>query len=153
MKLNVNGEIHGVDVPPSTPLASVLRDAMGLTGTKVGCGEGRCGSCTVLLDGESTVSCLLPVCLVEDRSIVTVEGLAGPEENALQRAFAERGAVQCGMCTPGMLMMATGLLRRHPRPTPNLVRRELVGNLCRCTGYAAIVDAICAAAELQEAAP
>ena len=151
MKLRVNGDVHELDVPASTPLASALRDRLGLTGTKVGCGEGRCGSCTVLLDGEPAVSCLLPVCLVEDRAVVTVEGLEGPGENALQRAFAERGAVQCGMCTPGMLMTATALLRRSPRPGADEVRAALVGNLCRCTGYAAIVDAIVAAGREERA--
>jgi aerobic-type carbon monoxide dehydrogenase small subunit (CoxS/CutS family) len=150
MRLNVNGEMNEVQVPPSRSLASVLRDDLGLTGTKLGCAQGRCGSCTVLLDGEPVVSCLLPVCLVEDRPILTVEGLGGPGENALQAAFAEVGAVQCGMCTPGMLMAATALLRRCPRPTPPQVRQELVGNLCRCTGYAAIVEAVCAAGAEEE---
>jgi aerobic-type carbon monoxide dehydrogenase small subunit (CoxS/CutS family) len=150
-EFQVNGERYELLLPPWKSLARTLREDLELTGTKVGCGEGRCGSCTVLLDGEPVISCLLPICLLGGRSILTVEGLSGPDADPLQASFAELGAVQCGICTPGMLMTATALLQRVPRPTDEEVRAALVGNLCRCTGYAAIVEAVVAAGRPGEA--
>jgi aerobic-type carbon monoxide dehydrogenase small subunit (CoxS/CutS family) len=146
VELTVNGEAHRLRTEPSRTLLAVLREDLLLTGTKPGCGEGRCGACTVLLDGEPVVACLLPVCLAARATITTVEGLDGPEAERLRRTFAETGAIQCGICTPGMLVSATALLRRRPRPGPDEVRQALVGNLCRCTGYQAIVEAVLAAA-------
>lgn len=141
-RLTVNGATLEVDAPALRPLASVLRD-QGLTGTKVGCHEGRCGSCTVLVDGSSVVSCLYPVALADAATVDTVEGLA-PRDGALhpvQRAILEAGGVQCGICTPGMLMTLSSLLAAVPAPTESEVHEALAGNLCRCTGYRKIVDA------------
>src|SRR5581483_6989973 len=138
----VNGLAYGVDDPPFAPLASVLRDGLGLTGTKVGC-----GACTVLVDGLAVVSCLYPAGLAARREITTVEGLAdGEASSPLQDALLEAGGVQCGACTPGVLMTLTALLAETVRPTEREVREALAGNVCRCTGYAKIVEAALAAA-------
>ncbi len=142
MKLSfkVNGERHKVKVPPMKRLLDTLREDLGLTGTKEGCGEGECGACTVLVDGKPLNSCLVPSCQVDDAKITTVEGLAGSRKlHKLQRAFLACGAAQCGICTPGMLMAALAL---PERPTLEQVREGLAGNLCRCTGYIKIYDAI-----------
>ncbi|MBI3628115.1 MAG: (2Fe-2S)-binding protein [Candidatus Rokubacteria bacterium] len=143
LRLRVNGEDHDVAAAPHKTLLEVLREEMGLTGTKHGCELGECGTCTVLVDGEPVLSCLaLPVEL-EGREITTVEGMAPPGRlHPLQQAFAELGAAQCGYCTPGMLLTAEALLDRNPRPTRDEIRTALAGNLCRCTGYTKILDAV-----------
>jgi len=146
--LRVNGVQRPVQAAPMTPLLAVLRDELHLTGAKLGCGEGRCGACTVLLDGEPVVSCLLPVAAVRGRDVRTVEGLAAPDEplTPLQDALLEHGGVQCGACTPGVVMALTALLEREPAPDEAAVTEALAGNVCRCTGYRKIVDAALAVA-------
>ncbi len=137
-----------VDVPGMRRLLDVLREELALTGTKEGCGEGECGACTVLLDGAPVDSCLVPVCQVEGSSVATVEGLA-PETNtlgALQAAFLETGGAQCGICTPGMLMAGRAYLDAGGGPDDDAIREAIAGNLCRCTGYTKIVEAIARAA-------
>lgn len=144
----LNGEEVTVQVKPSALLVEVLRDQLELTGTKVACGEGECGACTVLLDGEPVNSCLVPALKAQGREVLTVEGLAPLGElHPLQKAFVEHGAVQCGYCTPGMLMSAKALLDHNPSPTEDEIRLAISGNLCRCTGYAKIVEAIRAASQ------
>jgi aerobic-type carbon monoxide dehydrogenase small subunit (CoxS/CutS family) len=141
--MTLNGEEVAVQVKPSALLVEVLRDQLELTGTKVACGEGECGACTVLLDGEPVNSCLVPALKAQGREVMTVEGLASLGElHPLQKAFVEHGAVQCGYCTPGMLMSAKALLDHNSNPTEDEVRLAISGNLCRCTGYAKIVEAI-----------
>jgi carbon-monoxide dehydrogenase small subunit len=143
LTMKLNGEEVTVQVKPSALLVEVLRDQLELTGTKVACGEGECGACTVLLDGEPVNSCLVPALKIQGREVMTVEGLAPLGElHPLQKAFVEHGAVQCGYCTPGMLMSAKALLDHNPNPTEEEVRQAISGNLCRCTGYAKIVEAI-----------
>ena len=147
--LTVNGEPHEVLVSPTEFLVDVLRDKLGLTGTKKGCGIGDCGACTVLLDGKPVLSCLTLALSCQGREITTIEGLAsGPELHPIQRAFVDKGAIQCGFCTPGMILSAKALLERVPNPTEEDIRRGIAGNLCRCTGYVKIVEAIAHAAEL-----
>ena len=146
--LHVNGEEEHCLVPVHKTLLEVLREDLGLTGTKHGCELGECGTCTVLVDGKPELSCLLLPVQVEGRSIVTVEGLArGSELSPLQQAFAEVGAAQCGYCTPGILLASTSLLEDNPRPTREEIKQALAGNLCRCTGYTKILDAVELAAE------
>jgi carbon-monoxide dehydrogenase small subunit len=146
--LTVNGEKHEVAVEPRQSLLQVLREELHLTGTKEGCSEGECGACTVLLDGQTVDSCLIFGLEAHGREIVTIEGLAkGDQLHPVQKAFADYGAVQCGFCTPGMILAAKALLDRHPQPTEADIRRGIAGNLCRCTGYVKIVDAIKAAAQ------
>ena len=143
LTMKLNGEEVMVQVKPSAMLVEVLRDQLELTGTKVACGEGECGACTVLLDGVPVNSCLVPALKAQGREVMTVEGLAPLGElHPLQKAFVEHGAVQCGYCTPGMLMSAKALLDHNPNPTEDEVRVAISGNLCRCTGYAKIVEAI-----------
>lgn len=148
----LNGTATEVTVPPDRPFVKVLREDLGLTGTKVGCGEGECGTCTILLDDEPVCSCLLLPVHVEGRRVETVEGLEEPDGtlSRLQRAFMDEGAIQCGFCTPGMLMAAEALLRRNPHPTRDEVTRALAGNLCRCTGYDKIFRAVETAAGGEE---
>jgi aerobic-type carbon monoxide dehydrogenase small subunit (CoxS/CutS family) len=147
LTLRLNGEEVSVLVRPDALLLDVLRDELGLMGTKEACGQGECGACTVLLDGEPVASCLVPALKAQGREVLTVEGLAtGGELHPLQKAFIEHGAVQCGYCTPGMLMSAKGLLGRNPHPTEEEIKEAISGNLCRCTGYVKIVEAIKAAA-------
>ncbi len=144
----VNGTAHTVDTYPMSRLLDVLREQIGLTGTKEGCGEGECGACSVLVNGELVNSCLMPVLQASGSDILTVEGLA--EEGRLhpvQQAFAEAGGAQCGICTPGMILAACVLLGRFPRPTDEQIRDGLAGNLCRCTGYQKIFDAVREAGE------
>jgi carbon-monoxide dehydrogenase small subunit len=143
LTMKLNGEDVAVQVKPSALLVEVLRDQLELTGTKVACGEGECGACTVLLDGVPVNSCLVPAPKAQGREVITVEGLAPLGElHPLQTAFVEHGAVQCGYCTPGMLMSAKALLDHNPNPTEDEVRLAISGNLCRCTGYAKIAEAI-----------
>jgi len=143
VSLTVNGITHDFAVEPRRTLLELLRDDLGLTGTKKGCGIGDCGACTVLLDGVATFSCLTLAIQAEGCSVETVEGLSKSGElNPLQQAFVDQGAIQCGFCTPGMLMMITELLRRTPQPSEPEIRRAISGNLCRCTGYQKIVEAV-----------
>jgi len=148
LRFRVNGDVRQVAVPAHHTLLETLRYALGLTGSKQGCDKGDCGACTVLLDGEPVLSCLTPVQEAEGRGIVTVEGLAGPGgPHPLQDEFDLHGAAQCGFCTPGILCSAAALLARDPSPGRDEIREALAGNLCRCTGYAKIYDAVEAAAE------
>jgi carbon-monoxide dehydrogenase small subunit len=142
IEITVNGARREVAAAPMSRLLDVLREELGLTGTKEGCGEGECGACAVLIDGELVCSCLVPVGQAAGAEIRTVEGLAGEELAPIQRAFLEHGGAQCGICTPGMLLAAVALLQRNARPTEPEVREALAGNLCRCTGYTKIVEAI-----------
>jgi carbon-monoxide dehydrogenase small subunit len=139
MRLTVNRKTVTVKAHPLTRLLDVLREDCGLTGTKEGCGEGECGACTVLVDGEAVNSCLVPVAQVQGTRITTIEGLGGA--HPLQRAFVEHGGAQCGICTPGMIMAAAAL---GPRPSLDEIRVGLAGNLCRCTGYSAIYRSVLA---------
>src|SRR6188768_4120817 len=143
-RFTVNAEAVELDVPGMRRLLDVLREELALTGTKEGCGEGECGACTVLLDGAPVDSCLVPVCQVDGATIATVEGLAPRPEvlDTLQQAFLEAGGAQCGICTPGMLMAARAYLDAGGGPDDDAIREAIAGNLCRCTGYTKIVDAI-----------
>ena len=143
LKLDVNGERRPLLVPVHKTLLEVLREVMGLTGTKHGCELGECGTCTVLVDGKPQLSCLLLPIQLQGRSITTIEGMAtGSELHPLQTAFGELGAAQCGYCTPGILLAAKALLDDNPKPSRDEIREALAGNLCRCTGYVKILDAI-----------
>ena len=143
LTMTVNGEARRACVPPMKRLLDVLREDLGLTGTKEGCGEGECGACAVLLDGRLAASCLVPAIQAQGCELRTVEGLAeGETLSGLQEAMLRRNGAQCGFCTPGVLMAATELLAHHPRPTDGEVREALAGNLCRCTGYGKIVEAV-----------
>jgi aerobic-type carbon monoxide dehydrogenase small subunit (CoxS/CutS family) len=145
--LNVNGIPYPVEIEPHTSLLRAVRDTIGLTGAKEGCDDSECGACMMLLDGEPVNSCSYLALQAEGLEITTVEGLAPPGElSALQRAFLDHGGVQCGFCTPGMLISATALLRRKASPTEDEVRTSLAGNLCRCTGYETIINAVLDAA-------
>jgi carbon-monoxide dehydrogenase small subunit len=149
IQLNVNGILYKCEVAdPAKTLLQVIREDLGLTGTKSGCERGECGACTVLVDGLAMNSCLMPAIEAEGKEILTIEGLAQSGQlHPLQERFIELGAIQCGFCTPGMIMTAKALLDRNPKPTEEEVRREIAGNYCRCTGYDKIVEAILAAAE------
>ena len=149
IELIVNGKTERLDVPGGKRLLDVLREDLHLTGAKEGCGEGECGACTVLMDGEAVHSCMVLAGQLTGHSVTTIEGL---EEDGrlgvLQNAFVEQGAVQCGYCTPGMIMSAAGLLNRTPDPTEEEIRVALSGNICRCSGYVQIVAAVKAAAQI-----
>ena len=141
----VNGHALSVDSLPMTRLIDVLREQLRLTGTKEGCGEGECGACTVLIDGVPVNSCLIPVVQVDGCKVTTVEGIADDNRlDPIQRAFIDEGAAQCGICTPGFIVTARALLDNKPQPTRREIREALSGNLCRCTGYQKIVDAVVA---------
>ncbi|MEK7847505.1 MAG: (2Fe-2S)-binding protein [Chloroflexota bacterium] len=143
--VTVNGERRQALAEPRNTLLELLRDTLGLTGAKEGCGDGNCGACTVLLDGRPVNSCLVLAVEAQGRDVVTIEGLAQDGSlHPLQRAFVESGAIQCGFCTPGLVMAAYALLRDNPRPTEHQVRAAIAGNLCRCTGYDKVVRAIMA---------
>lgn len=149
IQFELNGRPVEVDCPPMARLLDVLREDLRLTGSKEGCGEGECGACTVLIDGVAVTSCLVPVIQVSQGRVVTVEGLSDatlPSHvsrlSAVQQAFLRHGAAQCGICTPGFIVMAHELLTRDPHPSRQRVREELAGNLCRCTGYQKIIDAV-----------
>jgi aerobic carbon-monoxide dehydrogenase small subunit len=146
-KLDVNCTVNGravtLGVYPMARLLDVLREGLRLTGTKEGCGEGECGACSVLLDGELVNSCLIPAAQAEGAEIKTIEGVAdGARLHAVQQAFLEAGGAQCGICTPGMVLAAVRLLEQNPRPTPDDIREGLAGNLCRCTGYTKIFESV-----------
>jgi carbon-monoxide dehydrogenase small subunit len=146
--LRVNGEERDVFVTPNETLVEVLREELELTGTKMGCGEGACGMCTVLIDGRTVRSCLTLAVEAQGRDIVTIEGLAeGGELHPVQKAFVEHGAIQCGFCSPAMILTSKALLDENPHPTEDEVRQAISGVVCRCTGYAKIVEAVLAAAE------
>ncbi len=148
INLTVNGIPYELAVAPNTPLADVLRYELGLTGTKKGCGIGDCGACTVLMDGTPVFSCLVLAVEADGHDILTIEGVAkGHELHPIQKAFVEVGAIQCGFCTPGMVLTALALLKENPDPTEADVRLAISGNLCRCTGYQKIVEAILTAAQ------
>jgi len=145
----LNDEPIQIEVEPNLTLLQVLRDKLELTGTKEGCGLGECGACTVLLNGKAVNSCIFPVMEVDGKNVTTIEGLADGEGNLhpIQQSFIENGAVQCGFCSPGMVMSAKALLDENPKPTEEEIRNAIAGNLCRCTGYLQIIQAIKAASE------
>ena len=139
----INGARHEFEVFPMARLLDLLRDELRLTGTKEGCGEGECGACTVILDGNIVNSCLVPVVQVDGASIITIEGVAVDDKlHAVQSSFVEHGGAQCGICTPGMVLAAVDLLSRNPNPTDAEIRTGLAGNLCRCTGYMKIFESV-----------
>ncbi len=148
----INGANHSLDVAPNESLAHVLRERLRLTGTKLGCGSGTCGSCAVHIDGKLKNACITLAALVDGCRVTTIEGLAdGTTLHPVQKAFVAHGAVQCGYCTPGMVMAAVALLDEIPDPTERQIRLALAGNLCRCTGYVKIISAIRRAAEMMDA--
>ncbi len=148
VNLKVNGYIYDVAVEPNQTLLDVLRDVIGLTGTKKGCDEGDCGACTVLIDGKSVLSCLTLAVEAQGREIGTIEGLADDEKlHPIQKAFVENGGLQCGFCTPGMIISSKALLDKNPQPTREEIKFGIAGNLCRCTGYVKIIDSVEAAAK------
>jgi aerobic carbon-monoxide dehydrogenase small subunit len=150
LSLSINGERHDVSVEPSRTLLEVLRTDLGLTGTKENCLDAECGVCTVLLDGVAVNACIILAVRCRDRAIVTIEGLAsGGELHPLQRAFIDHGAVQCGYCIPGMILAAKAYLDDHDAPSEDDVREALAGNLCRCTGYQKITEAVLSAARVR----
>lgn len=144
LSFTVNGEPVTVEIEPHLTLLQLLREKFELTGTKEGCGMGECGACTVLLDGKTVNSCIFPAMEVEGRRVTTIEGLTDVQGNLhpIQKAFIEYGAIQCGFCTPGMVLSAKALLDENPKPTEEEIRSGIAGNLCRCTGYLQIVQAI-----------
>ena len=148
MKINVNGKDHDVAAPDDMPLLWVLRDVLGLTGTKFGCGMAQCGACTVHLDGQPVRSCITPVASVQGHAVKTIEGLSAPGLSAIQRAWIEEDVVQCGYCQPGQIMAAAALLAARPHPTDADIDNAMSGNLCRCGTYLRIRAAVKKAAEL-----
>ena len=148
LSLTVNGINYAINVEPNRILVDVLRDVLGLTGTKKSCSEGECGACTVIMDGKPVASCLVLAVDADKKSITTIEGLADGEDlHPLQVSFVRNGGIQCGYCTPGMIMSSKALLDENPDPTTHEVRTAISGNLCRCTGYQQIVDSVMAAAK------
>src|SRR4029453_11916026 len=144
----INGVVREIDAPPMKRLLDVLREDLCLTGTKEGCGEGECGACSVIVDGEVINSCLAPICQMQGAVVLTAEGLSRDGRlDPLQQAFLECGAAQCGICTPGMLVSARSLLDANSHPTRDEIKEAIAGNLCRCTGYVKIIDAIELAAD------
>ena len=149
IRFTLNRAPVSASVFPAQPAVTLLRETFGLNGTKLGCGEGECGACTILLDGEAVNSCLLPAAVLDGCRVLTIEGLESPDGSLyrVQRAFVEAGAVQCGFCIPGMIMRTVAFLRECPRPTDEQIARSIEGNLCRCTGYVKIQEAIRLAVE------
>jgi len=144
VSFTLNGELVSVEIEPHLTLLQLLRDKLELTGTKEGCGMGECGACTVILNGKTVNSCIFPAIEVDGKNVITIEGLTDAQGNLhpLQKAFVEYGAIQCGFCTPGMVLSAKALLDENPKPTEEEIRSGIAGNLCRCTGYLQIVQAI-----------
>ena len=142
VEFKLNGENIIINADPETRVVDLLRNSLGLTGTKEGCGLGECGACTVLLDGKPVNSCLLLTGQIEGRSLTTIEGIGGMQLESIQRSFIEKGAVQCGFCTPGMILTAKALLEMTPQPSRDEIKKALSGNICRCTGYVQIIEAI-----------
>jgi carbon-monoxide dehydrogenase small subunit len=149
IRFTLNGETVEAAVEPTLPAAKLLRDTFDLKGTKPGCGEGECGACTVLLDGQAVNSCLVPSAVLDGREVVTIEGLERPDGSLhpVQEAFVKAGAIQCGFCMPGMILRTVAFLRENPSPTDEEIARSIEGNLCRCTGYVKVHEAIRNAAE------
>ncbi len=148
LEMSLNDRDVQIEIEPAATLGEVLREHLGLTGTKIGCGEGICGACTVLVDGKPVNSCIYAAMKAAGRRVQTVEGLTQDSQlHHLQRTFLEQGAVQCGYCTPGLLLTAAALLTDNPNPTEDEIRQAISGNLCRCTGYTKVIKAIQAAAE------
>lgn len=148
-ELRVNGKTLPIDAEPDRPLLGVLRDDLGLTGTKYGCGKGSCGACTVLIDGVATRSCITPIASVDSKAVVTIEGIANNGQlHPLQQAFLDLGAMQCGYCTCGMIVAGVGLLKQNPRPTRNQIVEAMDGNVCRCGTYPRIIAAITKAGQM-----
>lgn len=148
LTMTVNGRDVTVEIEAGELLVDVLRDRLGLTGTKIGCNEGECGACTVIMDRRAVLSCLLPALRAQGRSLTTIEGLADGETlHPIQQAFVDHGAIQCGYCTPGFVMSAKALLDANPHPDRDQVKEAIAGNLCRCTGYVKIIEAIEAASK------
>jgi len=148
LNVTINGKFMSVEVDPDIRLVDFLRDNLFLTGTKVGCGKGECGACTVIMNGKAVTSCIIPVMRAQDAVIETIEGLAkGEKLHPIQEEFIEKGAIQCGFCTPGMIMSAKALLDENDNPTSQEVQEALGGNICRCTGYVKIEEAVMSAAE------
>ena len=148
ISITVNGKAYEISIPPWRTLLEVIREDLKLTGTKEGCGLGECGACTVIMDGQTVNSCLVLATEADGKQITTIEGLADGEKlHPLQQAFVDHGGLQCGFCTPGMIMSAKALLDKNPHPTEDEIKRGIAGNLCRCTGYAKIIESIKAAAE------
>ena len=147
--MNVNGIGYSINIQPHHTLVEVLRDELGLTGTKKACNEGECGACTIIMDGKPVTSCLVLALEAEGKEITTIEGLGDGENlHPLQESFVKHGGIQCGYCTPGMIMSSKALLDEVPNPTPHQVRRAISGNLCRCTGYQQIVDSVMEASKI-----
>ncbi len=147
IEFTINGRSKKLSVKPNDLLLNVIREDLSLTGTKYACGTGECGACTVLVDGRAVLSCLTLAITVDKKNITTIEGIAGEELHPVQKAFLEEGAIQCGFCTPGMVVTAKALLDENPHPTEDDIREYIKGNLCRCTGYTNIVKAIKKCAE------
>lgn len=148
VKFIVNGRSYEIPIEPQMTLVEVLRDKLDITGTKISCGAGECGACTVLIEGKPVLSCLTLAITAREKNILTIEGLAkGNDLHPIQKAFIDNGAIQCGFCTPGMILTTKALLDENSNPTRREVRKALAGNLCRCTGYVKIVDAVLVAAE------
>jgi len=149
LRFTLNGELTEVEIEPHLTLLQVLRDKLELTGTKEGCGMGECGACTVLINGKTVNSCIYPALEAEGKTITTIEGLTDVQGNLhpIQKAFVEHGAIQCGFCTPGMVLSAKALLDENKTPTEEEIRHGIAGNLCRCTGYLQIIEAIKAVSE------
>jgi len=151
VELKVNGTHYKLEIAPWSTLLEVLREDLGLVGTKQSCNEGQCGTCTVLMDGRAVVSCLMLAIDAQDKEILTIEGMAeGEKLHPIQESFVKHGGIQCGFCTPGMIMSAKALLDENPNPTPLEARKAISGNLCRCTGYQQIIDSMLAAAKMKK---
>lgn len=142
VELKINGDHYHVAVSPQRTLLDILRDELGLTGTKKGCGEGECGACTVLMDGKPVNSCLVLAVQAQGKEITSIEGLGAEKINPVQEAFVSKGAIQCGYCSPGFIMTALAFLQKNPNPTEDQIKAAISGNLCRCTGYQKIVEAV-----------
>jgi len=149
IELEINGRIYEIPVSPKDLLVDVIRKKVGLTGTKKGCGQGDCGACTVLIDGEPVLSCITLAIACQGKKITTIEGLVAEDGtlHPIQQSFVDHGAVQCGFCTPGMILTSKALLDKNPQPTETEIKRGIAGNICRCTGYKRIVEAISAAGD------